>query len=236
MSSSDNGADAPHVLLIEDERQIRRFLRLTLEAEHMRVSEAETGREGLTQARRLPDLVLLDLGLPDMDGVAVVRQLRDWSTVPVIVLSARSAEGQKVEALDAGADDYLTKPFGSAELLARIRAHLRKRLAVAGVDAPVLAFGGVVLDLGQRTVMRDGEVVHLTPIEFRLLATLARHAGRVLTHTQLLKEVWGPGHAERSHYLRVYMGHLRQKIEVDPARPVHIITETGVGYRLLVGV
>lgn len=233
MSTSDNSVEAPHVLLIEDERQIRRFLRLTLEAEHMRVSEVETGREGLTQARRLPDLVLLDLGLPDMDGVDVVRQLRDWSTVPVIVLSARSAEGQKVEALDAGADDYLTKPFGSAELLARIRAHLRKRVAVA--DVPVLAFGGVVLDLGQRTVMRDGQMVHLTPIEFRLLATLARHAGRVLTHTQLLREVWGPGHAERSHYLRVYMGHLRQKIEVDPARPVHIITETGVGYRLLVG-
>ena len=132
MSPADNGVEAPHVLLIEDERQIRRFLRLTLEAEHMRVSEAETGREGLTQARRLPDVVLLDLGLPDMDGVDVVRQLRDWSTVPVIVLSARSAEGQKVEALDAGADDYLTKPFGSAELLARIRAHLRKRVAVAG--------------------------------------------------------------------------------------------------------
>ena len=235
MSPADNGVEAPHVLLIEDERQIRRFLRLTLEAEHMRVSEAETGREGLTQARRLPDVVLLDLGLPDMDGVDVVRQLRDWSTVPVIVLSARSAEGQKVEALDAGADDYLTKPFGSAELLARIRAHLRKRVAVAGGEAPVLAFGGVVLDLGQRTVTRDGQVVHLTPIEFRLLATLARHAGRVLTHTQLLREVWGPGHAERSHYLRVYMGHLRQKIEVDPARPVHIITETGVGYRLVVG-
>jgi two-component system KDP operon response regulator KdpE len=224
-----------HILLIEDERQIRRFVRLTLQAERMRVSEAETGRDGLAQARRQPDLILLDLGLPDMDGVDLIRQLRSWSTVPVIVLSARSAEAKKVEALDAGADDYLTKPFGIPELLARIRVHLRKRHAPPGTDAPVLDFGAVVLDLAQRSVTRDGQPLHLTPIEFRLLATLARHAGRVLTHTQLLREVWGPGHAERSHYLRVYMGHLRQKIEVDPARPVHIITETGVGYRLMVG-
>jgi two-component system KDP operon response regulator KdpE len=234
LPDADNATPA-HVLLIEDERQIRRFVRLTLQAEQMRVSEAETGREGLAQARRQPDLVLLDLGLPDMDGVDLVRQLRTWSTVPVIVLSARSAEEKKVEALDAGADDYLTKPFGIPELLARIRVHLRRRHAPAGPDLPVFGFGAVVLDLAARNVTRDGQPLHLTPIEFRLLATLARHAGRVLTHTQLLREVWGPGHAERSHYLRVYMGHLRQKIEADPARPVHIITETGVGYRLVVG-
>ena len=233
---ADNANAAPaHILLIEDERQIRRFVRLTLQAEQMRVSEAETGREGLTQARRQPDLVLLDLGLPDMDGVDLIRQLRTWSTVPVIVLSARSAEARKVEALDAGADDYLTKPFGNPELLARIRVHLRRRHAPAGPELPLLAFGAVALDLAARSVIRNGQPLHLTPIEFRLLATLARHAGRVITHTQLLREVWGPGHAERSHYLRVYMGHLRQKIEDDPARPVHIITETGVGYRLMVG-
>ncbi|SMP65120.1 response regulator [Noviherbaspirillum suwonense] len=230
-----DSAPPAHILLIEDERQIRRFVRLTLQAAQMRVSEAETGREGLALARRQPDLILLDLGLPDMDGVDLIRQLRSWSTVPVIVLSARSAEAKKVEALDAGADDYLTKPFGNPELLARIRVHLRKRHAPVGADLPVLAFGAVVVDLAQRSVTRDGQPLHLTPIEFRLLATLARHAGRVLTHTQLLREVWGPGHAERSHYLRVYMGHLRQKIEADPARPVHIITETGVGYRLMTG-
>jgi len=236
MNLPDQDSVAPaHILLIEDERQIRRFVRLALQAEQMRISEAETGREGLAQARRQPDLVLLDLGLPDMDGVDLIRQLRTWSAVPVIVLSARSAEAKKVEALDAGADDYLTKPFGIPELLARIRVHLRRRHASVGADAPVLGFGAVVLDLAQRSVTRDGLPLHLTPIEFRLLATLARHAGRVLTHTQLLREVWGPGHAERSHYLRVYMGHLRQKVEVDPARPVHIITETGVGYRLMVG-
>nr|WP_314627462.1 two-component system response regulator KdpE [uncultured Noviherbaspirillum sp.] len=234
LPNADNATPA-HILLIEDERQIRRFVRLTLQAEQMRVSEAETGRDGLAQARRQPDLVLLDLGLPDMDGVDLIRQLRSWNTVPVIVLSARSAEDKKVEALDAGADDYLTKPFGIPELLARIRVHLRRRHAGTGPDMPVFGFGSVVLDLAARTVTRDGQPLHLTPIEFRLLATLARHAGRVLTHTQLLREVWGPGHAERSHYLRVYMGHLRQKIEADPARPVHIITETGVGYRLVVG-
>jgi two-component system KDP operon response regulator KdpE len=224
-----------HILLIEDERQIRRFLRLALQAERMRVSEAETGRDGLAQTMLKPDLVILDLGLPDMDGVDLIRQLRGWSTVPVIVLSARSEEAKKVEALDAGADDYLTKPFGNRELLARIRAHLRKRRNDVGADSdtPVLSFGAIRLDLARRSVTRDNEPLHLTPIEFRLLATLARHAGKVLTHTQLLREVWGPGHAEHSHYLRVYMGHLRQKIEADPARPAHIITETGVGYRLV---
>lgn len=226
---------AIHVVLIEDEKHIRRFLRMTLEADGMRVYETETGKQGLAIVRtHEPDMVVLDLGLPDMDGIEVIRQLRTWTMIPILVLSARSEEGQKVEALDAGADDYLTKPFGTHELMARIRAHLRKRNK-GSIDAieSVFCFGDVSVDFVQRRVTRQNQTVHLTPIEYRLLATLAHNAGKVLTHTQLLREVWGPGHAERSHYLRIYMGHLRQKLENDPARPSHIFTETGVGYRLV---
>lgn len=226
----------PHVILIEDERQIRRFLRMTLESEGIAVTEAETGRHGLTEVgSRHPDLVILDLGLPDMDGVEVIRQLRAWSIVPILILSARSDELQKVRALDAGADDYLTKPFGSPELLARIRAHLRRRFSVSAQSGlPRFEFGDVVIDFSARQVTRAGQVVHLTPLEYKLLAALARNPGKVLTHAWLLREVWGSGHAERSHYLRIYMGHLRQKLEADPTRPTHIVTETGVGYRLIV--
>ena len=226
---------ATHILLIEDEKQIRRFLRMTLEAAGLRVVEAETGRQGLESVGlRQPDMVVLDLGLPDMDGIQVIRHLRAWTTFPILVLSARSEEMQKVHALDAGADDYLTKPFGAPELMARIRAHLRKR-APQGNNAiePVFRFGDIAIDFLHRRVVRDGELVHLTPIEYRLLVTLVRNPGKVLTHAQLLRDVWGPGHSERSHYLRIYMGHLRQKLERDPARPAHIVTETGVGYRLV---
>lgn len=229
-------SDRPlHVVLIEDDRQIRRFLSMTLESEGMRVFEAETGRQGLIQVKgHDPDLVILDLGLPDMDGVKVIEQLRTWAAMPILILSARSEEPQKVAALDAGADDYLTKPFGSPELLARIRAHLRKRgTRIADPAAAQFLFGKIGVDFALRRVTRDGEPVHLTPIEYRLLVTLVRNPDRVLTHTQLLREVWGPGHAERSHYLRIYMGHLRQKLEDDPARPAHIVTETGIGYRFM---
>ncbi|OWW19584.1 response regulator [Noviherbaspirillum denitrificans] len=222
------------IVVIEDEKAIRRFLRMTLEAEGIVVAEAETGREGLAEiGMRRPDLVILDLGLPDMDGVELIRQLRAWTPLPVLVLSARSDEAQKVDALDAGADDYLTKPFGSSELMARIRAQLRRRGADDGEADAVFRFGTIVVDFPARTVTRDGAPVHLTPIEYKLLAVLVRNAGKVLTHTQLLREAWGAGSAERSHYLRIYMGHLRQKLETDPARPVHILTETGVGYRLV---
>lgn len=226
---------AIRVVVIEDEKQIRRFLRMTLEAEGISVSEAETGKQGLLEiGARRPDLLILDLGLPDMDGVEVIRNLRTWTNLPVLVLSARSEEGQKVDALDAGADDYLTKPFGTSELTARIRAQLRRRIT-DGTDAtaPVFRFGDVTVDFLNRLVTRKEDVVHLTPIEYKLLSALVRDAGKVLTHTQLLREVWGAGHADRSHYLRIYMGHLRQKLEADPARPVHIMTETGIGYRLV---
>ena len=222
------------VVLIEDDAPIRRFVRVSLEAENIRVLEAETGRRGVSLAASArPDLVIVDLGLPDMDGADVIRQLRDWSSVPVIVLSARTREEEKVAALDAGADDYLTKPFGVPELLARIRAHLRRQSRGAAAEASKLQFGAVELDFEMRTVRRDGQPIHLTPIEYRLLVSLARHAGRVLTHRQLLQEVWGPSRVESAHYLRIYMGHLRQKLERDPAQPEHIMTETGVGYRLV---
>jgi two-component system KDP operon response regulator KdpE len=222
------------IVVIEDEKQIRRFLRMALEAESMSVVEAETGKQGLMEiGMRRPDLLILDLGLPDIDGVDLIRQLRAWSTLPVLVLSARSDEGKKVDALDAGADDYLTKPFGTSELMARIRAQLRRRGAGEGEAEPVFRFGEVTVDFPNRTVTRGDAAVHLTPTEYKLLAALVRNAGKVLTHTQLLREAWGTGYAERSHYLRIYMGHLRQKLEADPARPAHIITETGVGYRLV---
>ncbi|TDV32762.1 winged helix family two component transcriptional regulator [Paraburkholderia caballeronis] len=222
------------VVLIEDEKQIRRFVRVSLEGEGMSVFEAATGKQGLVEAAtRKPDLVIVDLGLPDTDGLDVIRELRGWSDLPVIVLSARTQESEKVAALDAGADDYLTKPFGVSELLARIRAHLRRRNRGGAGDAPQVNFGGVMVDLALRRVTRDGEPVHLTPIEYRLLAALVRDAGRVLTHRQLLREVWGPSHVESSHYLRIYMAHLRQKLERDAAQPEFIVTETGVGYRLV---
>lgn len=222
---------APVVVLVEDEKQIRRFVRAALESEGCRVHEAETGRQGLVEAgTRKPDLVILDLGLPDLDGVEFIRDLRGWSPLPVIVLSARSDESDKVAALDAGADDYLTKPFGVAELLARVRAALRRGGARGG--EPVVAFGDVRVDLAGRSVQRDGKPVHLTQIEYRLLAMLAANAGKVLTHRQMLLEVWGPSYVEHSHYLRIYMAQLRHKLEEDPARPRHLVTETGVGYRL----
>ncbi len=223
------------VLLIEDEQQIRRFLRLTLETEGFAVSEAGNGSAGLEAAEKgLPDLVILDLGLPDMDGVDVVHKLRLWSDVPIIILSARSEEAHKVRALDAGADDYLTKPFGNAELLARLRVHVRRRaLVTSDEQRQAFRFGDVLIDFPTRQVSLAGEALHLTPTEFKLLCTMVHDAGKVLTHTFLLRAVWGTGYAQRSHYLRIYMARLRQKLERDPARPRHFVTESGVGYRLV---
>jgi two-component system KDP operon response regulator KdpE len=222
---------APTVIVIEDESQIRRFVRAALEEEGCAVHEAETAAEGLAaMGSRQADLVVLDLGLPDRDGIELIRELRKWSQVPVIILSARAAEDDKIDALDAGADDYLTKPFGVGELLARTRALLRRRAAAADAT-PVFTFGPVCVDLSLRDVRRDGAAVHLTAIEYRLLGVFLANAGRVLTHRQLLKEVWGLASPERNHYLRVYVTRLRRKLEVEPARPRHILTETGVGYR-----
>ena len=230
---------SPTVVVIEDEPQIRRFVRTALEAEGWQVHEAETAKKGLIEAgTRKPDLLVLDLGLPDGDGLDVIRDVRGWSGVPIIVLSARSDEMDKIAALDAGADDYLTKPFGVGELLARVRANLRRPRNAAGdgaatEDDPVFKFGDVAVDRTARIVRRAGQEVHLTPIEYRLLSVLMANAGRVLTHRQLLREVWGPSHTDQSHYLRIYMGHLRQKLEVDPTQPQHLLTETAVGYRLV---
>jgi two-component system KDP operon response regulator KdpE len=223
----------PVIVAIEDDPQIRRFLRTGLESRGFQIHEAETGAQGLAEAaNRRADLVLLDLGLPDMDGVEIVRKIREWSALPVIVLSARVTETDKVAALDAGADDYLTKPFGLGELLARIRVALRHSQGAAQDKGGVFAVASLKVDLAQRRVHVDGKEVHLTPIEYRLLAVLVKHAGKVLTHRQLLKEVWGPGYIERSHYLRVHMASLRHKLEADPARPRFLLTEVGVGYRL----
>ena len=223
-----------NAVLVEDDPQIRRFVRMALEDEHWQVFEATTVRQGLAAcASSKPNLVIADLGLPDGDGIELIRELRAWSSVPILVLSARTSEQQKVEALDAGADDYLTKPFSVAELLARVRAHVR-RSSRTDVDSDACySFADVVVDLGARTVVRAGEAVRLTPIEYRLLTTLITNAGRVVTQRQLLTEVWGPGYVDRSHYLRIHMGHLRHKLEVDPAQPKHLLTELGVGYRLL---
>lgn len=219
------------VLIVEDEQAIRRFVRAALEGEGYRVHEADTMRRGLSEAgTRKPDLVVLDLGLPDGDGVDFIRDLRAWSGVPVLVLSARVEEYDKVEALDAGADDYLIKPFGVAELLARVRAVCRRHARESGGTA-IINFGEVSVDLERRQVARDGQAIHITPIEFRLLAALIAKPGKVLTHRQLLRDVWGPAYVERGHYLRIYMGHLRQKLEADPTRPRHFLTETGIGYR-----
>jgi len=225
---------APLILLIEDEPQMRRFLRTALDANDYRMVEAETAKEGLAHATsRNPDVILLDLGLPDRDGLQVTRELREWTATPIIVLSARGREEDKVKALDLGADDYLTKPFGVDELLARIRVALRHAAMPPGAPPePVFEVGELRVDLAARRVWRAGEEVHLTPTEYKLLTTLVRHAGKVLTHRQLLKDVWGATYANQSHYVRVYMAQLRQKIEADPARPRLLLTEPGVGYRL----
>lgn len=222
------------IIVIEDEAQIRRFLRTTLASEGYQVFEAETGKQGLTEAStRKPDLIILDLGLPDMDGVEVVKGIRAWSSVPVIILSARSQESDKISALDAGADDYLVKPFGAGELLARIRVALRHVSAPAsGEDAGIFTVDELKVDMTHRKITVGGAEVHLTPIEYRLLTVLVKHAGKVLTHRLLLQEVWGPNYVERAHYLRIYMGALRHKLEKDPARPRFLLTEVGVGYRL----
>ena len=224
----------PTAVIVEDEPQIRRFVRAALEAEQWQVFEAGTVMQGLVEAgTRRPDLVILDLGLPDGDGVDYLRDLRAWSQVAVIVLSARTDEADKIAALDAGADDYLTKPFGVGELMARVRVALRRGQKAAGAGNASFAFGKVLIDFSTRRVQRGGEPVHLTPIEYRLLGVLIANVGRVLTHRALLREVWGPSHSEHTHYLRVYMGQLRQKLEDEPAQPRHILTETGVGYRLM---
>ena len=226
-------APAPVALLVEDEPQIRRFVRTALEAEGWIVHETGTLRQGLIDAgTRKPDLVILDLGLPDGDGVDLIQELRTWTPLPVIVLSARTGEAQKIAALDAGADDYLTKPFGVGELLARVRATLRRRVQPQSIS-PVFRFGDVEVDAAARIVRRKGEAVHLTPVEYRLLSLLVANAGKVLTHRQILREVWGPAGVEQHHYVRVYMAHLRQKLEDEPAQPRHLITETAVGYRLV---
>ena len=225
---------APQALLVEDEPQIRRFVRAALEEEGWQVHEADTMRRGLIDAgTRSPDLVILDLGLPDGDGLGFIHDLRAWSAVPVIVLSARAGEADKIAALDAGADDYLTKPFGVGELQARVRATLRRRRQPAGETGPLVRFGDVIVDLKDRRVTKAGTAVRLTPTEYRLLAAMVAGAGRVLTNPQLLRTVWGPSHAEDGHYLRIYMGHLRHKLEDDPAQPRYLLTETGVGYRLI---
>ena len=222
---------APSIVVVEDDRQIRRFVRSTLEAEGCKVFEAESGRQGLVEAgTRKPDLVVLDLGLPDIDGVDFIRDLRAWSETPIIVLSARSTEADKVTALDAGADDYLAKPFGVAELVARVRALLRRH-ARGTEGSAQFAFGDVNVDLSLRSVLREGHPVHLTALEYRLLAQLLGNVGKVLTHRHLLREVWGPSFVESNHYVRIYVARLRQKLEVDPAQPRHLLTETGVGYR-----
>ena len=227
---------SPRILLIEDDASIRRFVRLALEDEGWQVFESETAKRGLIDAAsRQPDAVVLDLGLPDADGKTVIAELRGWSQLPILVLSAREREEEKVAALDAGADDYLTKPFGVPELLARLRVMLRRRQQAGHSAAPSsrAQFGEVLVDLATHEGTRAGQAVHLTPIEFRLLAALIAGQGRVLTHRQLLLQVWGPEYLDRPHYLRVHLANLRQKIEADPAQPRHLLTELQVGYRLV---
>jgi two-component system KDP operon response regulator KdpE len=221
------------ILVVEDEPDIRRFLRSSLGAEGYRVVESPNGRRGTLDAgMHKPDLAIVDLGLPDFDGVEVIRRIREWSPMPILVLSARIQERSKIEALDAGADDYVTKPFGVGELLARVRVALRHASRAAnGSDA--LQLGDATIHFQKRVATKGGAEIHLTPIEFRLLACLAKHLGMVVTHRQLLTEVWGPTHAADTHYLRVYMKQLREKLETDPVQPKHLLTETGVGYRLV---
>jgi two-component system KDP operon response regulator KdpE len=224
----------PQVLVVEDEAPMRRLLRAALSSKGYRFAEASTGGEGLSMAAaQKPDLCLLDLGLPDLDGIEVTRRLREWTQTPIIVLSARGQEQDKIDALDAGADDYLTKPFGTGELFARMRVALR-RAARGGqeVTGPVLAVGEIRVDLDKRSVFVGEREVHLTPIEYNLLAVLMKNAGKVLTHRQLLKEVWGAAHVNNTQYLRVYMVQLRHKLEQDAARPRYLMTESGVGYRM----
>jgi two-component system KDP operon response regulator KdpE len=226
---------SPSVLVVEDDPPMRKFLRTGLKAQGFRIWDVETGQRGIAEMQlQKPDLIILDLGLPDMDGIDLVRQVRAWSQTPIIILSARSQETQKVEALDAGADDYLTKPFSFGELLARMRVALRHRNQSTLLD-PTMSFtnGRLVIDLQRRLVTVNQEEVHLTPIQYRLLTALVRHAGKVMTHRQLMKEVWGPSYSESAHYLRIYISQLRQKLEPDPAKPSLLLTESGVGYRLV---
>jgi two-component system, OmpR family, KDP operon response regulator KdpE len=223
----------PLVLVVDDELQMRRFLRASLTSRDFTVVEAASAQEALSQmVSRNPEIVLLDLGLPDQDGVEWTRSVREWSHTPIIVISAREQEGDKVKALDAGADDYLTKPFGLNELLARMRVALRHAEQTGAAEPPVLDVGPLQLDLARRQVTIDGRELRLTPIEYRILSLLARNAGKVLTHSYILREVWGPGHTQQTHYLRVYMAQLRRKLQADLARPHLLTTEPGVGYRL----
>jgi two-component system, OmpR family, KDP operon response regulator KdpE len=221
------------ILIIEDEPEIRRFLRSSLGSEGYKVVESVTARRGsIDAATHKPDLAIVDLGLPDFDGVEVIRRIREWSPMPILVLSARVQERAKIDALDAGANDYVTKPFGVGELLARVRAALRHAVRVVS-GKNVLALQDAIIDLEARKATRGGKEIHLTPIEFRIIACLAQHLGMVVTHRQLLSEVWGPTHVTDTHYLRIYLKQLRDKLEIDPVRPRHFVTETGVGYRLL---
>jgi len=226
----------PKIIVIEDDPPIRRFLRTALDTHGFEVFEAATGKQGVIEANsRKADLIILDLGLPDLDGVEVVKAVREWSELPILVLSARSAEAQKIEALDAGADDYLTKPFGLGELLARIRVALRHAVVPAEqTEAGVFVTGNLRVDLINRRVYNGDQEIHLTPIQYRLLTVLVKHAGKILTHQQILKEVWGPNSIESPHYLRIYMSQLRHKLEADPAQPCYLLTESGVGYWLKV--
>lgn len=222
------------IIVIEDDPPIRRFLRTGLTTQDFIVFEADTGKQGIIEVEtRKPDLVILDLGLPDIDGVDVIKTIRTWSTIPIIILSARSSEQHKIDALDAGADDYLTKPFGFGELLARIRVALRHAIKPQEhIQAGVFVTANLKVDLLNRLVSIDEQEVHLTPIQYRLLTVLVQHANRVLTHQQILKAVWGPSYQENAHYLRIYMSQLRQKLEADPTQPKFLLTESGVGYRL----
>ena len=223
----------PSALVIDDELQIRRLLRVCLESKGYRISEAATGQEGITQAAQYPpDIVILDLGLPDMDGVTVLKRLREWTKVPVLVLSVRDREEDKIAALDNGADDYVTKPFSTGELLARLR--VAQRHAQSQSESVVFRSGGLEVDLSGRAVTLNGKMVKLTATEYSLLRLFVQHAGKVLTHRQILREVWGPNYTEQTHYLRVYMTHLREKLEVEPSSPTLLITEPGIGYRLVV--
>jgi two-component system KDP operon response regulator KdpE len=229
---NETPAPKPSALVIDDELQIRRLLRVCLEAKGYRVSEAATGQEGITQAAQYPpDVVILDLGLPDMDGVAVLKRLREWTKVPVVVLSVRDREEDKIAALDNGADDYVTKPFGTGELLARLR--VAQRHVQSQSENIVFRSGGLEVDLAGRTVTLNGKMVKLTATEYSLLRLFVQHAGKVLTHRQILREVWGPNYTEQTHYLRVYMTHLREKLEAEPSAPTLLITEPGIGYRLV---
>jgi two-component system, OmpR family, KDP operon response regulator KdpE len=234
--SLDETPKAPLILVIEDDPQMRRFLRATLTSNGYDLLETATAQEGIKQiGLRHPDLIILDLGLPDMDGLEVTKQLREWTNTPILVLSARDRENDKIAALDAGADDYLTKPFGTGELLARMRVALRHAIQVMqGSDDPIFKTGSLRVDFAHRQVFVKDVEVHLTPIEYKLLLMLIQHAGKVITRHQLLHAVWGPSYVSESHYLRVYMAQLRHKLEEDPTRPHYLITEAGVGYRLRV--